>query len=76
MADLLVELIENFVSGAGTTLNSLLSNMFYLVFYIERELAGITLAENGQLFDINIIFQTVFNFALIVLIFLFIKKRD
>lgn len=76
MADLLVELIENFVSGAGTTLNSLLSNMFYLVFYIERELAGITLSENGQLFDINIIFQTVFNFALIVLIFLFIKKRD
>ena len=45
MADMLVELIEKFIGGSEATLNSLFNNMMNLVFFIERELGGITVAD-------------------------------
>ena len=38
MTDMLVELIQNFISGSESTLNSLFNSMMNLVFFIEREL--------------------------------------
>ena len=38
MTDMLVELIQNFISGSESTLNSVFNSMLNLVFYIEREL--------------------------------------
>jgi len=35
---MLVELIQNFISGSESTLNSIFNSMLNLVFFIEREL--------------------------------------
>ena len=65
MTDMLVELIENFIGGSESTLNSLFNGMLNLVFFIERELMYI---PEGTMFvksriDFNQIYQVVFNFA-------------
>ena len=44
MTDMLVELIQNFISGSASTLNSIFNSMLNLVFFIEREL---TYIQNG-----------------------------
>ena len=45
MADMLVELIQKFINGSESTLNSLFKSMLNLVFYIERELGNIRLSN-------------------------------
>lgn len=76
MTDMLVELIQNFISGSESTLNSIFNSMLNLVFYIERELMyipqGAILAEAKV--DFNQIYQVVFNFATYLLVIVFIAK--
>ena len=73
---MLVELIQNFISGSESTLNSIFNSMLNLVFYIERELMyipqGAILAQAKV--DFNQIYQVVFNFATYLLVIVFIAK--
>ena len=73
---MLVELIQDFISGSESTLNSIFNSMLNLVFYIERELMyipqGAILAEAKV--DFNQIYQVVFNFATYLLVIVFIAK--
>lgn len=73
MADMLVELIEKFIGGSEATLNSLFNNMMNLVFFIERELGGITVAD-GKYINFNNIYETIFNYAIFLLVIVFITK--
>lgn len=73
MADLLVELISNFISGSQATLNSLFNSMVNLVFFIERELSRIQLS-NGSFLNFNSIYEVVYNYAVFILALVFIKK--
>ena len=76
MTDMLVELIQNFISGSESTLNSLFNSMLNLVFYIERELMYIPEGEVLPVnkIDFNAIYQIVFNYATYLLIIVFIVK--
>lgn len=73
---MLVELIQNFISGSESTLNSIFNSMLNLVFFIERELMyipqGAILAQAKV--DFNAIYQVVFNFATYLLVIVFIAK--
>jgi len=73
---MLVELIQNFISGSESTLNSLFNSMLNLVFFIERELMyvpeGAVLPKAN--IDFNQIYQVVFNYATYVLVIVFIVK--
>lgn len=76
MTDMLVELIENFIVGSESTLNSLFNGMLNLVFFVERELMYI---PEGTMFvkskiDFNQIYQIVFNFAISLVVIVFITK--
>lgn len=73
MTEMLVELIQNFISGSETTLNSVFSSMLNLVFHIERELSNLKVAD-GSLIDFNAIYQTIFNYAIYILVIVFIAK--
>ena len=55
MTEMLVELIQNFISGSETTLNSVFSSMLNLVFHIERELSNLKVAD-GSFIDFNDIY--------------------
>lgn len=73
---MLVELIQNFISGSESTLNSIFNSMLNLVFFIERELMYI---PEGDIMpqakiDFNAIYQVVFNFATYLLVIVFIAK--
>lgn len=76
VTDMLVELIQNFISGSESTLNSLFNSMLNLVFFIERELMYIP--EGSVLpkanIDFNEIYQVVFSFATYLLVIVFIAK--
>jgi len=76
LTDMLVELIQNFISGSESTLNSIFNSMLNLVFFIERELMyipqGAILAQAKV--DFNAIYQVVFNFATYLLVIVFIAK--
>lgn len=76
MTDMLVELIQNFISGSESTLNSLFNSMLNLVFFIERELMYIPTGENGAKYnvDFNQIYQIIFNYATYLLVIVFIVK--
>ena len=73
---MLVELIQNFISGSESTLNSIFNSMLNLVFFIVRELMyipqGAILAQAKV--DFNAIYQVVFNFATYLLVIVFIAK--
>ena len=73
MSDMLVELIQNFINGSGATLNSLFKSMLNLVFFIERELGSMKLTD-GNSVNFNTIYETIFNYAIFVLVIIFIKK--
>ena len=73
MADMLVELIEKFITGSEAILNSLFNSMTSLVFFIERELGGIMVAD-GSYINFNSIYETVFNYAIFLLVIVFIAK--
>ena len=73
---MLVELIQNFISGSESTLNSLFNSMLNLVFFIERELMYI---PSGAIIkvskvDFNAIYKIVFNYAFYLLVIIFIVK--
>lgn len=76
MTDMLVELIQNFISGSESTLNSLFNSMLNLVFFIERELMYIPTGETGLAYnvDFNQIYQVIFNYATYLLVIVFIAK--
>lgn len=73
MADMLVELIEKFIQGSEATLNSLFKSMVNLVFFIERELGGIKISD-GSYINFNHIYETIFNYAIFLLVIVFIAK--
>ena len=73
MADMLVELIEKFIGGAETTLNSLFKNMLNLVFFIEREIGGLKVADGSNI-NFNRIYEIIFNYAIFLLVIVFIAK--
>lgn len=73
MADMLVELIEKFIGGSQSTLSSLFNNMINLVFLIERELGGLQVS-NGEYINFNSIYETIFNYAVFMLVIVFITK--
>ena len=76
MTDMLVELIQNFISGSESTLNSLFNSMLNLVFFIERELMFIPSGEmvKASKVDFNAIYKVVFDYAFYLLIIIFIVK--
>ena len=77
MTDMLVELIQNFISGSESTLNSLFNSMMNLVFFIERELLYIPENENIvgiNKVDFNEIYKIIFDFATYLLVIVFIAK--
>lgn len=76
MTDMLVELIQNFIGGAESTLNSVFNSMLNLVFFIEREL---TYIPEGQVLsvsklDFNSIYKIVVDYATYLLVIVFIVK--
>ena len=76
MADMLVELIQSFIGGAESTLNSVFNSMLNLVFFIEREL---TYIPDGQVLsvakiDFNSIYKIVVDYATYLLVIVFIVK--
>ena len=73
MADMLVELIEKFIVGSEATLNSLFKSMVNLVFFIEREL-GCIKVSSGNNINFNSIYETIFNYAIFMLVIVFIAK--
>ena len=73
MADMLVELIQKFIDGSETTLNSLFKSMVNLVFFIERELNAIQI-QGGSKLDFNGIYQVIFSYACFILVIVFISK--
>ena len=73
MADMFVELIESFIGGSEATLNSLFKSMVNLVFHIERELSNLKLAD-GSFINFNKIYESIFSFAIYILIIVFISK--
>ena len=76
MTDMLVELIQNFIDGSESTLNSIFNSMLNLVFFIERELMFIPEGQISQVYnvDFNQIYQVVFNYATYLLVIVFIVK--
>ena len=73
---MLVELIQNFIGGAESTLNSVFNSMLNLVFFIEREL---TYIPEGQVLsvsklDFNSIYKIVVDYATYLLVIVFIVK--
>ena len=73
MADMLVELIQKFIDGSETTLNSLFKSMVNLVFFIERELNAIQI-QGGSKIDFNGIYQVIFSYACFILVIVFMSK--
>lgn len=73
MADMLVELIQKFIGGSETTLNALFKSMLNLVFFIERELGSVKIA-NGNSINFNSIYEIIFNYAIFLLVIVFIAK--
>lgn len=73
MADMLVELIQKFIGGSQTTLNSLFKSMLNVVFFIERELGSIHLSS-GQSINFNSIYEVIFSYAVFILVIVFIVK--
>lgn len=73
MADMLVELIQQFINGSEATLNSLFKSMVNLVFFIERELNAIQV-QGGTKIDFNGIYQVIFSYACFILVIVFITK--
>lgn len=73
MADMLVELIQKFIDGSETTLNSLFKSMVNLVFFIERELNAIQI-QGGSKINFNGIYQVIFSYACFILVIVFISK--
>lgn len=73
MADMLVELIQKFIDGSETTLNSLFKSMVNLVFFIERELNAIQIQGDSKI-DFNGIYQVIFSYACFILVIVFISK--
>ncbi len=73
---MLVEVIQNFISGSESTLNSLFNSMLNLVFFIERELMYIPSGEIQKVnkVDFNAIYKIVFDYAFYLLIIVFIVK--
>lgn len=76
MADMLVELIESFISGSESTINSLFNSMLNLVFYIERELMYVEEGTTNSIYsvDFNEIYKLIFNYAIYILVIVFIVK--
>ena len=76
MADMLVELIQSFIGGAESTLNSLFNSMLNLVFFIERELTYIPEGQvlNVARVDFNSIYKIVVDYATYLLVIVFIVK--
>lgn len=83
MTDMLVELIGNFITGSEATLNSLFKSMTNVVFFMERELSGLKVGSfgfggaqivEGKTINFNSIYEVVFNFAVYLLIVVFITK--
>ena len=73
---MLVELIQNFISGSESTLNSIFNSMLNLVFFIERELMYIpqgSILPQAKI-DFNAIYRVVVNFATYLLVIVFIAK--
>ncbi len=73
MTDMLVELIGNFITGSEATLNSLFKSMTNVVFFMERELGGLKVAD-GNYINFNSIYEVIFNFAVYLLVIVFITK--
>ena len=69
MTDMLVELIQNFIGGAESTLNSLFNAMVNLVFFIERELM-----TGSNKIDFNEIYRIIVNYASYMLVIVFVFK--
>ena len=76
MADMLVELIQKFIGGAESTLNSIFNSMLNLVFFIERELMYIPEGQILKQYKINFndIYKVVVDYAIYLLVIVFIVK--
>lgn len=73
---MLVELIQNFIGGAESILNSLFNSMLNLVFFIKRELTYIPEGQGLGVskVDFNSIYKIVVDYATYLLVIVFIVK--
>lgn len=67
MTQYIISLISDFIGSSASTIDSFLKDLFYFVFYIEKQFvnAGI---------NFDTIYKLIYEWAIIILIIVFIKK--
>lgn len=67
MTKYIIELIADFIGSSSATIDKFLTDLYYFVFYIEKQFQNLGI-------DWNKIYQVIYEYALIILAIVFIKK--
>jgi len=67
MTKYIIELIADFIGSSSATIDKFLTDLYYFVFYIEKQFENLGI-------DWNKIYQVIYEYALIILAITFIKK--
>lgn len=67
MTKYIIELIADFIGSSSATIDKFLTDLYYFVFYIEKQFQSLGI-------DWNKIYQVIYEYALIILAIVFIKK--
>ena len=67
MTSYIIELIADFIGSSANTINAFLTDLNYFIFYIEAQFSNLSIDFNG-------IYKTIYTWAIIILIIIFIKN--
>ena len=67
MTKYIIELIADFIGSSSATIDKFLTDLYYFVFYIEKQFQSLGI-------DWNKLYQIIYEYALIILAIMFIKK--
>lgn len=67
MTSYIIGLISDFIGSSANTINSFLTDLYYYIFYIEIQFNNLNI-------DFNAIYKTIYSWAIIILIIVFIKN--
>lgn len=67
MTKYIIELIADFIGSSSATIDKFLTDLYYFVFYIEKQFQSLGI-------DWNKLYQVIYEYALIILAIVFIKK--
>lgn len=67
MTSYIIELIADFIGSSANTINAFLTDLYYFIFYIEAQFSNLSIDFNG-------IYKTIYSWAIIILIIIFIKN--